>query len=114
MMPPNISQFISHDQITALNRPTASATGLPGTVYTDKDFWELERRDYFPSRWMACAHESDLPAPGDVMPVTIGGYELILTRDQDDLIHAFYNVCAHRGMRVLKSKQSGQHTLRTR
>ncbi len=28
---------------------------------------------------MACARESDIPTPGDVMPFSIDGYELILT-----------------------------------
>jgi len=107
-----LGYFINDAQIEALNRPTATATGLPGAAYTDTGFWELERRDYFPSRWMACAHECDLAAPGDVMPVSIAGFEFILTRDTDDVIRAFHNICAHRGMTVLKTKKCAASSIR--
>ncbi len=107
-----LGEFVSDTQIEALNRPTASAVGLPGAAYTEAGFWELERQDYFPSRWMACAHECDLTAPGDAMPVSIAGFDLLLTRDSDGAIRAFHNVCAHRGMRVLDTRQSGLSSLR--
>ena len=105
-------QYINAAQIESLHQPTAIATGLPGAAYTEQGFWELERQDYFPSRWMACAHACELEAPGGVMPVSIAGFELILTKDTDGVIRAFHNMCAHRGMRVLDTKQCEQTTLR--
>ena len=107
-----LANFINQAHIEALNRPTATATGLPGAAYTAPGFWELERRHYFSSRWMACAHECDLATPGDAMPVSIAGFELILTRDTDNTIRAFHNVCAHRGMPVLKARDCALTTLR--
>ena len=48
-----LEHFVSKADVDALHRPTAEALGLPGSVYTDPDFWELERRDYFASRFPA-------------------------------------------------------------
>ena len=105
-------QYISEAQIESLKQAPEIATGLPGRAYTDPGFWALERRDYFASRWMACSHACELTAPGDVVPVSIAGYELILSKDADGVIRAFHNLCAHRGMRVLDAKKTGQTTLR--
>ena len=107
-----IHQYISENELAALMQPTDVAKGLSGPAYTDQGFWELERRDYFSSRWMACTHGSAISEPGDVMPVSIGGFELIVSRDFDGVVHAFHNICAHRGMRVVDSKQQGQKTVR--
>ena len=107
-----LSQFLTEADIEGLRRSTETATGLPGSVYTDEDFWMLERRSYFPSRWMACAHEHDLANPGDAVPVRVAGFELILTRDSDNKIRAFHNICAHRSMPVLQDRQSAVSTIR--
>ena len=92
---------MSDEAIAALYRPVEEAEGLPGNVYTDPGFWELEREHYFSRTWMACAFLNDVPEPGDVYPVSIGGWELLVTRDASRVVHVFHNLCAHRGMRVV-------------
>ena len=106
-----LENYINNAQIQSLNQPTVTATGLPGSAYTDAGFWELERRHYFSPRWMACAHECDLATPGEALPVSIAGYELILTRGDDNVVRAVHNVCAHRAMSVLNEKRSGISTM---
>ena len=97
----NLGDFLSNEAIDAVYQPVERAQGLPGTVYTDPAFWELERERYFSRTWMACAFLNDVPEPGDVFPVSIGGWELVVTRDAAGEVHVFHNICAHRGMQVV-------------
>ena len=108
----DLYKYMSETQIEGLNRPTEVATGLPGVAYTDQGFWELERHNFFSARWMACSHACELPNVGDVLPVSIAGFELVLTKDVDGVIRAFHNICAHRGMRVLDVKGHGETAMR--
>jgi choline monooxygenase len=96
-----LENFVSDAEIEALYRPTAEARGLPAQAYVDEAFWQLERETLFPTTWMACAFEGDVAEPGDVCPISIAGWELILTRGQDGAVNVFHNVCAHRAMRVV-------------
>lgn len=97
----NLDDFLSSEAVEAIYRPVEEAEGLPGNVYTDPAFWTLERERYFSRTWMACAFLNDIPEPGDVFPVSIGGWDLLLTRDGAGEVHVFHNICSHRGMKVV-------------
>ena len=98
---PCVNDFVTDAQRAALFEPTASALGLPASVYAEPGFWQLEREKLFPSTWLACAFEADLPAEGSALPVSLAGWEIVLTRAADGEIRAFHNLCRHRGMRVV-------------
>lgn len=97
----DLEDFLSSEAIDAIYQPVEQAQGLPGNVYTDPSFWMLERERYFSRTWMACAFLNDVPEPGDVFPVSIGGWELVVTRDTAGDVHVFHNICLHRGMQVV-------------
>lgn len=105
-----ISDFLSEAEIEALYRPTAHATGLPGRAY-DSEFYRFEQRRLFPRTWCAVAFASDLPDPGDAMPVTLAGWPLVILRGEDGDLRAFHNICRHRAMRVLEKPCKGRSTL---
>ena len=105
-----LSHFLSESEIAALYRPTAEATGLPGRAY-DAEFYEFEQHKLFPRTWCAVAFASDLPDPGDALPVTLAGWPLILLRGEDGSLRAFHNICRHRAMRVLTEPCKGRTTL---
>ena len=87
-----LESFISEAEMEALYRPTGEARGLPARAYVDEDFWNLEREKLFPRTWITCAFESDVPEPGDICPVSVAGWELIVTRGQDGAVNVFHNV----------------------
>jgi Rieske 2Fe-2S family protein len=50
--------------------------------------------------WTCVARADDLPDPGSFRTVQVGRESILLTRARDRSIHAFLNVCRHRGARL--------------
>lgn len=91
---------IIRDAAEALNRPIAKAEGLPGSFFGE-DFYKLEQQTLFPKSWCAVAVASVIPNPGDVLPVDLAGWQIVLIRGKDGEIRAFHNVCRHRGLKLV-------------
>lgn len=107
----SIDELMDAADLATLFRPTGKAHGLPAQAYTEEAFWQLERNRLFSRTWLGCAFESDVAEPGDVVPISIGGWEIIITRDPQGDIHAFHNVCRHRAMRVVDKPCRGAGTM---
>ena len=96
----DLSSFVSESDLSALYRPTGEAWGLPGCIY-GSEFFAFEQRHLFPRTWCAAGFASDIPDPGDVCPVVLAGWPLLLVRDENREVRAFHNVCRHRANRVV-------------
>jgi Rieske 2Fe-2S family protein len=83
--------------------PLASARVLPGTVFVDPAIFALEQSAIFASDWLCIGRGAELPAVGDYVVRELGGDSIIVIRAADGAPHAFYNVCRHRGSRLLES-----------
>lgn len=75
-------------------------TCLPRERYVSQEWFEREMEEVVLRQWIFFAHESQLPAPGDVLVREIGDESIVATRDQAGEVHAFFNVCRHRGYRI--------------
>jgi len=73
---------------------------LPGRAYTDASVFGREQEHIFETMWNCVARADDLPAPGAFRTVQVGRESILLTRARDRSIHAFFNVCRHRGSRL--------------
>ncbi|MBW8745127.1 MAG: aromatic ring-hydroxylating dioxygenase subunit alpha [Sphingomonas sp.] len=97
---------IEQDEIdrarAALERPLAEAEGLPGRFY-GPDFYKLEQQSLFPKSWCAVAVGAMLPNAGDLWPINLAGWQLLLTRTADGTIRAFHNICRHRAMQLVST-----------
>jgi Rieske 2Fe-2S family protein len=76
------------------------STTLPGKFFTSPAIFSQELENIFYRRWICAGRASQLSQPGDYFLVEIGDENLIVTRDKQDRLHAFYNVCRHRGTRL--------------
>ena len=74
---------------------------VPVRHYTDQAHFQLEREKLFLRRPVILCHETQLPAPGDVLAQDWLGIPLLTVRDKDGSIHSYLNVCRHRGMRLV-------------
>jgi choline monooxygenase len=83
------------------------AETLPGWVYTDPAVLELARESVFVSSWQLVSDTDRVRVPGQVHPFLFleGLLEepLLFTRDAQDRLHCFSNVCTHRGNLVCES-----------
>ncbi|MDA0702205.1 MAG: aromatic ring-hydroxylating dioxygenase subunit alpha, partial [Proteobacteria bacterium] len=102
--------FLSETELAALYRPAGEARGLPGRCYGEA-FYALEQAQLFPKLWCAVAFASDLPEPGDMVPVELAGWPLVLVLDSDGTIRAFHNICRHRAMRLVAEPCKGRSAL---
>ena len=58
-------------------------------------------------RWLCVGREDRIPNPGDWFTQQIGKESIIVLRDREGGLRAFYNVCRHRGTRLCE-EHSGQ------
>src|SRR5262249_22313480 len=56
-------------------------------------------------QWLCVGREEQLPQPGDYFVATIGREGVIVVRDAGGSLHAFYNVCRHRGTQICQEHQ---------
>ncbi|MBI3517373.1 MAG: aromatic ring-hydroxylating dioxygenase subunit alpha [Proteobacteria bacterium] len=96
-----IDDILGVGAIDRLRRPVGEARGLPGSAYTSAEFFELERKTLFPRTWMCIGFASDIPGPGDAMPLTAAGLPLVAVRGQDGAVRVFHNVCRHRAALIV-------------
>ncbi len=69
--------------------------------YYDTAFMRREWEKLWTRTWLIGAVETDIPEPGDYTVFKLLGEEIIIVRQEDEGIRAFYNVCAHRGNRMV-------------
>jgi choline monooxygenase len=95
----------------ALARLLAEAEGLPGHYYSG-EFFQVEQRLLFPRGWAAVGVGTQVPDPGDILPIDLAGWPLILVRGVDGGIAAFHNICRHRALLLVSEPCSGQRSIR--
>ena len=81
-------------------------TKAPVDRYIDENWFTKEQTHIFRKEPLIAAHASELSEAGSFMTRDIADLPLLLTRDKESKVHAFLNVCRHRGAR-LESEASG-------
>ncbi len=76
------------------------AHGLANHYYTSPAIWEEEIDQIFRQSWQIVGRVEEVANGGDYFTCTVGGEPLVVVRNQEGLLHALVNVCAHRGMRL--------------
>ncbi len=84
---------------------------LPATWYTDPTIFAAEQARIFRHSWQFAGFTEQLDKPGSFFTTRISDVPLVLTRDQDGPIHAFVNVCRHRGSELVLAESGCRQTL---
>ena len=79
---------------------TALTPTLPAAAYLSDDVWAVERERIWFRQWVAVARVEDVVSVGDRIVADLAGESVIVVRAGDGL-HAFYNVCQHRGAELV-------------
>ena len=80
------------------------AYSLPSRYYVDPEILELEYERIFYRAWNFAGHVSQLKTSGDYITCTVGRESIIVMVDDGGALHAFYNVCRHRGTGCWKAR----------
>ena len=70
---------------------------IPGYRYTSREFAEQEWEGMWTKVWLLLGREEELPNPGDWQCEQLGPESILMVRQKDGGVKAFYNVCQHRG-----------------
>jgi Rieske 2Fe-2S family protein len=88
-------------------RPTTAtfqhdAKTLPGRYYTEPSILEQERERIFARGWNLVGRATRLAGPGDFFTCEVAGESILVVRDRDQIVRAFFNLCRHRGTRLCR------------
>ena len=78
---------------------------LPAARYVDPRLYALEQQHVFGRQWLYAGEASELPEPGSFKLWDKAGVPVLLVRDGDGLIRAFYNSCRHRGASLVAAER---------
>jgi len=81
----------------------------PAARYADPNIFAEERSRIFRASPLAVAHVSEMSEDGAFLRCEVAGAPVILTRDREGEIHAFYNICRHRGARLVEADRGCRH-----
>lgn len=77
------------------------AVGLPGWIYRDPEFFELEKELVFRQSWQVVCHVNDVPRSGDFHTFEFLGQAVVVIRGEDGQVRSFHNACRHRAARLV-------------
>jgi len=77
---------------------------IPGGRYTDPEFFQLEREHLWKKAWLYAGHVDELPEAGSFKLWQRTGSPIVVLRDNEDQIRAFYNTCRHRGGPLVRAE----------
>jgi Rieske 2Fe-2S family protein len=91
--------------VTTFAKPSvrSGSRTLPAHWYTSADVFANERERIFAQHWICVGRAEQLERPGDFFTCTVADESLIVTRDAHAHVHAFFNVCRHRGTRICEA-----------
>ncbi|HUI61479.1 MAG TPA: aromatic ring-hydroxylating dioxygenase subunit alpha [Steroidobacteraceae bacterium] len=83
-------------------------TNLPREYYFSEAIFEQELDKVLARQWLLVGHVSLVKNPGDYYVRQVGPESLIIARDRNGRVRAYFNVCRHRGSRILANGEAGQ------
>ncbi len=78
---------------------------IPGSRYTSREFAEQEWEGMWTKVWLLLGRESEIPNPGDWQCEEVGPESILMVRQTDGGVKAFYNVCQHRGQPLVSDEK---------
>ncbi|HET8612417.1 MAG TPA: SRPBCC family protein, partial [Sphingomonas sp.] len=88
--------------------PCRKTGALGRERYVSQDYAAREFERVFARTWLVTGRANEIPEAGDYYTFEIGRESILVVRQQDGSIRAFYNVCQHRGNRLVQHREGSQ------
>ncbi len=75
---------------------------LPSKWFYDLEIYRQEHEEIFYRTWWYQCHLTDVAKPGDYYVGAVSDQGIFIIRDDENQLHAFYNVCSHRAHQLLQ------------
>ena len=92
--------------------PLERAWTIPAPWYFDQRMAELEQQSVFGRTWQAVGRTDQVQKKGDFFTTGLAGEPLVVSRGEDDVLRAFYNVCRHHAATVVTEAQGSAKQFR--
>ena len=86
--------------------PSIIGTPIVGERYYSPQFMRDEWDHMWTKVWLVAGLEEEIAKPGDRMTFDMGPESILCTRDQEGKVRVFYNVCQHRGNKLVHDEYS--------
>jgi Rieske 2Fe-2S family protein len=86
---------------TDLTRRSILQKSLPSSYYLSEDIFADEKERIFCREWFCAGRGAQIERPGDYLVLDVVGESILVVRTKDGAIKAHYNVCRHRGTRLV-------------
>jgi phenylpropionate dioxygenase-like ring-hydroxylating dioxygenase large terminal subunit len=96
MTSPKATEWNPGDPETALT--------LPSKYFFDAEIFRREAQTIFFPSWHCVCHRSEIEQPGDFVKFDLLD-QSVLVRADDGQVHAYHNVCQHRGTRLIEARR---------
>lgn len=80
----------------------------PASAFLDNERWQRERQLFFLDSPQVVGFAGEVAQPGSYFTTEILQIPIVITRDEQGVLHAFINACAHRGARVVEGSGTGR------
>ena len=81
--------------------PDLGTAPIAGERYWSPEFAQREWDHMWTKVWLIAGVVNQIPKAGDYLTAEVGRESIICVRGTDERIRAFYNVCQHRGNRLV-------------
>src|SRR5947207_11489400 len=86
----------------AMEPYAAGAKSLRQKYFVSPDVFTKEQAEIFSKEWLLVGHQSQIPDAGHYIVQRVNHESLFVIRDRGAKIHGFFNVCRHRGSRLIE------------
>lgn len=83
--------------------PSASMS-LHADAYTRQHWFDMDQSQIIGRSWQWICHVEKLREPGSYVTETVAGMPIMIVRDKDGELGAFYNVCKHRAHELVQGE----------
>jgi len=76
---------------------------LPQPFYNDERLFQIDMQEIFGKEWLIAGMTCEIPTKGNFITLQVGDNPIVVIRGAEGKVHAFHNVCRHRGSRLCVS-----------